>query len=186
MELAVVDLAKLRLVQAATEGPWKPGAATPTLFHVIRLEPSGRAVGTNNVALVVADLTVEPFEGEPIHIIPESQIPKAARTARIEGDTLITDKGTVALRTITESSTPALTPYYRYEAVLERVAAGGVHPRGEYRWNHAQLDRLVKAHPAWPKEKYFDLKHVTQHSIQIDMRMDGVTALLAMARPPER
>lgn len=185
-DLVVVDISKLRLAQAATDGPWKPGSISPVIHHVIRLEPSGRAVGTNRITMVVADLTVEPFDGEPIYIIPESTIPKAAKTAKIEGHTLVTDKGNVALRWITETSHPPLTPYYNYETALERVSRGDLYPRGDYGWNHRELDKLVKAHPTWPKEPYFRLRHLSDMSVQIEMEMEGVTALLSLAGKAHR
>jgi hypothetical protein len=186
MNLAVVDVARLRLAQAATDGPWKPGSATPTIHHVIRLEPSGRAVGTNRVTLVVAELAVEPFDGEPVHLIPESVIPKAAKTAKIEGDTLVTDKGSVALRWVREDTYPPLTPYYNYEPVLERVSRGDLHPRGDYGWDHRRLHNLLSAHPTWPKEPYFRLRHLSEMSVQIEMEMEGVTALLSLASKAHR
>ena len=185
MDLAVIDLAKLRLVQAATDGPWKPGSATPTAHHLVRVEPSGRAVGTNRVTIVVAELTVEPFDGEPLHFIPESTIPKAAKVGRIEGDTLVTDKGSVALRWVTPESNPPLVPYYNYEPLLRRVEEGVLHPRGDYGWDHKRLTNLLKAHPEWPKLRYVYLRHLSERSVLIDMGLEGVTALLSLAEKPK-
>lgn len=180
-ELPVIDAARLRLVQAATEGPWRPGKSLVSWHHVIKVEPNGTAVGSNTKAIVVAEETTAPFEGEAIHIIPKATIPKSAKTALIDGDKLTTDKGDVIeLLVLSETSVPMLVPYPNYKPVLAKLD-GGEYPLADYGFDGKALTALLMAHPKWPGESYYRLRHLSDKSVSIDMGLPGVTALLALA-----
>ena len=182
MELAIVDLGKLRLAQAATEGPWKPDSIYPASHHVIRLEPSGTAVATNFKAMVVAELAVAPFEGEPRYLMIDGTVPKAAKTGVLTDEKLTTDKGELGVRWLTKRTEPAVKSYYDYEPTLARVSEAVEHPRGDYEWNHKLLHRLIQASPNWPRQEYIRLRHLSEMSVVIDLGVEGATVMLALAK----
>lgn len=182
LELPVIDAARLRLVQAATNGPWRPGKSLVSWHHVIKIEPDGSAVGTNERVMVVAQETTAPFDGGAIHIIPKATIPKSAKTALIDGDKLTTDKGDVIeLLVLSESSAPRLVPYPNYQPVLAKLDDEAEYPLADYGFDGKALTALLMAHPKWPGESYYRLRHLSDKSVSIDMGMPGVTALLALA-----
>lgn len=182
MELAIADLGKLRMTQAATEGPWKPDTIHPPSHHVIRLEPSGRAVATNFKAMVVAELVVEPFDGEPKYVSIDGNVPKAAKAGVLSADKITTDKGELGVRWLTDRSEPSITSYYDYEPTLARIASSTEYPRGDYEWDHKLLHRLIQASPNWPRQEYIRLRHLSEMSVVIDLGVEGVTVILALAK----
>lgn len=174
MELTVIDAARLRLAQAASNGPWKRDSTTKR-HHVIRVEPDGTAIATNDTTMAVCAQAVAPFEGEAIHFIPQSKIPKTANTGIISGDTLTTDKGDAIGLTYVDLQYP------NYHAVLERIGEGREYPRADYGYDGKALYDLLSAHPDWPKKHYFRLRHLSGNSVVLDFGLEGVTVLLGLA-----
>lgn len=92
MILRVIAPWKLRLAALATAT-----AEYQEIFRYLRLEPSGRVVGTDGLRIVIADDTVEPFEGEPRHIRFAKNLPKYSGRS---GWALHLDKGVLETHTV--------------------------------------------------------------------------------------
>lgn len=178
-ELVVIDAARLRMVQAATEGPWKPALGTSWLQHSIHVEPSGRAVATNDKVMVVADDVFAPIE-TAVDIVLQSKVTKTARSGIIRGDALTTDKG---------DSIEVLYPdiqFPNYEAVLKRIDEGVEYPMSDYGMDFKAIYDVISAHPSWPKETYFRFRHLSKLSVQIETGLPGVTFLMSLAMKVRR
>ena len=169
-EIVCADPARLRIVQAACD----VGSAN---IHntVIRIEPDGTAVSTDGVLLVVARHTFAPLP-YPLHIRLGSRVLARAEPGRYA-------EGVLALgNTEVAASIVALGGWHNYRASLERLAEGVPTPRSHYALDVKRIHALVSSHPDWPRRQTFDLLHLSDRSVQIDLGMEGVTALLALAR----
>lgn len=190
MKIAVADMPKLRIAQAATNSNYRREAGHNALDHVIRIEPGGRAVATNQVAIVVAEDVVTPFEGEPVYIIPEKRILKGAKYGEIDLDAGILssdkrDENPILVAHVSQDGMGrpggvSIRPYFNYQAVLDRLTESPEHARADYSVNVKQLYELAAAHPDWPGGAAFRFRHLSDRSIALENGMDGITILVKM------
>lgn len=73
-EIKIISEQALRFAQAATS----PKDKVPVFRH-IRVLPDGAISGTNGYTLAHHPAAAEPFEGEPLYIIPQRTIPTNAK-----------------------------------------------------------------------------------------------------------
>lgn len=167
MDITIVDGDYLRLAQAATDPK-----GIHEVHRVIRLEPGGRMVATDFLAMVIIEDAVVPFQGEAVHIVPERRIPPSAGVGAWVDGSLTFPKA--------EMAAPQLDVQYpNYEPMLARKQVEV--PRVDYDLEVGHLHALVSSLPGWPKSKRVRVRHLSDRSITLDTGVPGATVLISLA-----
>lgn len=172
MKLALIDAARLRLVQAATDNTAR--AALPT-FGLVRVEPDGSAAATDNVLLVHATGVFQPFDGPPMHLRLARKVPKAARSGVLAGGVLTLDSGEAI-----DAPDEARVRYPDYQRKLADILARPFTSRPTFGVDVKRLHELASAHPEWPRVSQVQLRHQANNAVTVELGLAGVRALLML------
>lgn len=167
-DITIVDGQWLRLAQAATNAK-----ALTEAFRPIRLEPSGRVVATNGIALVTVEGAVVPFGGGPVYIIPAKRVPPALGAGSLSGNRITFQRSALEVKRVAVKQYP---PYERVFARNEEEVA-----RIDYALEVGQLYDLAQGLPTWPEVQRVRVRHRSARSLELETGLDGVRILVSLA-----